>query len=365
MSAAAPFTALPLFTVPATPMGWHQVQAPGGYETWRFDAEDASGDVRFTAELVEGCCWHRGYQAAYRAFGRRPTRRRPPLPADWPCVHVAIRRRSQPPQRFVWTAEAKDFLASASSAAVSIGACKATPLPDGPIRLVLCSPPSKSGATPFSASFDFLPIHPPSPPLRSPLFARPHRPLATPTRWGGEHWWLTPAPLCEVRGTLQLAGDANPASAQTLQFAGRGMHDRTFGTAPPGLELKRTMRGRVLLADRTIAFQLAIPTRTQRTIAHLLEFDASAAAPSPIRAARAAVQWDGRTTTQMRFPTRLGFAEQAIELANPTAMEIEPHALHLLYEVTLGGKPIAARAECEVTYPRRLRWTSVNRLMPG
>ena len=47
----------------AHPDGWHDVRAPGGYEWWYFDAEDAATDTQIVAIFL--------YAAIYRALSAR------------------------------------------------------------------------------------------------------------------------------------------------------------------------------------------------------------------------------------------------------------------------------------------------------
>jgi hypothetical protein len=332
------------------------VKAPGGYETWRFEADDAAGEYRLVAELVEGCCWHGGYHAAYRAFRQRPTRLPPPVPSQSSCVHFALYRQNERIAQFAAPHGAGDFKASAESGAVAVGESHATPQQDRSIHLMLQSP-HRAGQHPIVASLDFVPVGTASAPLPAPLFPRAPRPLATPTRWGGQHWWLAPMPLCEVRGSLTLPPHSGPAGPQVIPFAGRGFVDRAFGTAPPGRGLQRMMRGRLLLADRTLAFQLAVLADSRRTVAHLLSADTASAS---ICTVATSVQWDGRTPTQMRYPTRLQFEAQPLELNQPTLLSAEAQALRLVYDLANGGGPTAL---CEIVYPRRLRLPGISRLL--
>ena len=350
------FITLPLLVAPPSPIGWHQVSAPGGYETWRFEAEDAAGEYRLLAELVQGCCYHRRYYTAYRAYRHRPTRIAPPVPSDWPCIHLWLYRRGELAASFVSEHAAGEFSASVNNGDVAIGSSRATHRADGSIELALRRGPSTQNGSGIATTLEFVPQGK-LPVVQSPLFPRALRPLASPTRWGGEHWWLATAPRCQVRGSIQLHEAHAPDAPQVIQFTGRGYCDRTFGTAPPGRGLKRMMRGRLLLEDRSLVFQLAMAARSHRTVAHLLEADATAATMRP---ASVSVRWDGRTPMQMRYPTHIAFEEAGVQLVNPTLLAVQPYGMHLQYE--LAGRN-AETAFCEIVYPRRLRWPGVNQLL--
>ena len=68
----------------------HGVYAPGGYEWWRFEAEDDRGAIRVVADFFNGCPFHAGYVREYRRYLRQPTRRKPPLPENYPCVSFVV-----------------------------------------------------------------------------------------------------------------------------------------------------------------------------------------------------------------------------------------------------------------------------------
>ena len=79
---------LPLYQTPAHPDAWHRVTAPGGYESWHFDGEDATGRFQFVATFFEGSHFDPEYLRRMRP-PPRPTRHRPPLP---PSTHGHILR---------------------------------------------------------------------------------------------------------------------------------------------------------------------------------------------------------------------------------------------------------------------------------
>src|SRR5687767_6539330 len=62
-----------LYTPPAHPDAWHQIRAPGGYEWWHFDAEDARHDRRLVAALFDGDAMDPRYVREYARYRRNPT----------------------------------------------------------------------------------------------------------------------------------------------------------------------------------------------------------------------------------------------------------------------------------------------------
>src|SRR5579884_2618696 len=89
-------TILPLVAAPpADPDAWHRVAAPGGYECWHFDAEDATGEVRLVACFWEGYPFHPQYVRRFENYLRHPTRNPPPQPREYPCVQFAIYERGR------------------------------------------------------------------------------------------------------------------------------------------------------------------------------------------------------------------------------------------------------------------------------
>src|SRR5947208_1306614 len=73
---------LPMFKSPPDPDAWHEVTAPGGYESWRFVAEDPAQGLRLVATLSAGSPFHPEYLRQYVRYLRSPTRIAPPVAAE-------------------------------------------------------------------------------------------------------------------------------------------------------------------------------------------------------------------------------------------------------------------------------------------
>src|SRR5207248_6338708 len=66
---------LPLYDpAPTNPDDPHRVAAPGGYECWRFDAEDSAANFRVVAKLWDGYAFDPAYLRRYALYRRFPTR---------------------------------------------------------------------------------------------------------------------------------------------------------------------------------------------------------------------------------------------------------------------------------------------------
>jgi len=90
----------------------HRVTAPGGYEQWYFDAEDAAGQLRMVAIFSQGFVFHPGYLRVYAKYRRWPTRNVPPLPAQFPCVYFVLYRGEEIVGQFISQYPAESFNAS-------------------------------------------------------------------------------------------------------------------------------------------------------------------------------------------------------------------------------------------------------------
>src|SRR5687768_14207951 len=84
---------LPIDAVP--PGASHRVTSPGGYEQWTVEATGTDGDVRVVATFYDGCPLNPQYVRRYARYRQWPTRLRPPVPRDYPAVHVTVFERGR------------------------------------------------------------------------------------------------------------------------------------------------------------------------------------------------------------------------------------------------------------------------------
>ena len=329
---------------------WHQVTAPGGYEWWYFDAEDAATDTRVVAILFQGFVFHPGYLRAYDRYRRNPTKVVPPTAADYPCAYFVVYRGATIVAQFMQQVRPTDFAASANRVDVTVGANRLTKGgDDGTLRLSLSGTPwvltgrgpqTLAGQT-LSAELAFRPRLPHRPMERT-FFAR---------SWSGaDHHWVLADPLCDVAGTVRLTGQPD------VTIAGRGYHDHNYGTGPIGPGLRRWMWGRVIADDHVVMFHLAEPHAGPAEL-HLIEGDGHGL--REITGETATVDWSRWTATGLRYPARVRAGP--LDLREPAVVDASPFYLRLSYAASVRG--VAGRAFCEVAYPHRLRWPVLGRMI--
>ena len=407
---------LPMFVPPADPDGWHRVTAPGGYEWWYFDAEDASGRLRLVAILLEGFVFHPGYLRRHAKFLRRPTRTAPPVPGDHPCAYFALYEDGKVVGQFMTEYPPTDFAASPDKPDVQVGPNRFWREPDGSLRITLTGTPWKLtwqgpkllAGDELSADLTFRPRTPTGPAAGQPAAERTFlsRKLS-----GADHRWVIASPLCDVSGTVYLgessvggrgvratggASGAGSSVGRSIDFAGRGYHDHNYGTAPIGPGLHRWVWGRAIAptsasdedsvaasrlgtdastgagaGDRMYTFHFARPRdgRLPDEV-HLVRADAAGVRDVPV--ASAAVDWDGRSATFLRYPKAIDFGPH-LRLSNPRVVDSAPFYLRLVYDAVMdagsGGNGggdnagITTTAFCEVAYPHRLRWPLLGRMI--
>jgi hypothetical protein len=333
---------LPLYTTGGAPDASHHVVAPGGYEQWSFEAEDAASDTRLVAAFAVGFPFHPGYLRAYARYRRRPTRVPPPAPSDYACLSIAVYRHGRTAHRFTAHYPATSVHTATDRLDVRIGPSHCRAGDDGRIHVLLRGPPN---APALSAELELTPSLPQAPIER--FLSR---------RVGGDaHAWVVANPLCSVTGTIRAGGDGT-----TIAFRGRGYHDHHYGTAPVCLGLDRWARGTALFSDRAYTFQLARPRGAAgMDDAHLLCADANGvrdATDSPLRA-----DWSRRAGLLLSYPSELSFGNE-LRLTSPSVLDASPFSLRIQYTAAAGTAE-TTKAFCEVAYPNRLRWPVVGRII--
>jgi hypothetical protein len=144
---------------------------------------------------------------------------------------------------------------------------------------------------------------------------------------GDEHHWLVADPQCAVEGFYSIGGER-------IGFAGIGYHDHRFGTGPAS-GVRRWMKGRVLLPQRTLAFQLAYPREAGAAVeATLIQADIDGVRELAV------------TFTCGANPQDLEFGEH-LRLTRPR--ELDGEMDWTLYDATAGGE--TGTALCEIIRP--------------
>ena len=126
---------LPLFTPPPHPDGWHRVMAPGGAESWDFVIHSSDGRWLVVVGFYQGYRFYPPYLRRYALYRAMPTRFRPPLPAEYPCVSVAIAEMGRVTQVITNVYRPEEFEASTERLNVRIGANTAESLSDEVVHL--------------------------------------------------------------------------------------------------------------------------------------------------------------------------------------------------------------------------------------
>jgi carotenoid 1,2-hydratase len=345
---------LPLYVPPdahaaagASPDASHRVTAPGGYESWHFDAEDVAGDLRVVAALYDGCPFNGDYVRAHARYLRRPTRVAPAVPSQCPVASLTVYERGHVLARFTTQYPPGSLVASDQRPEVRVGPSALRPgegdglgltLADDEITAELSFEPSCKLASPESRRF-------------------PSRELT-----GADHFQVIAHPLYDVTGTLRVRG-------RTIQFRGRGYHDHQYGSGPIGAGLRRWVRGRVLQGDeRVTAFHIAEPVdRSRPAETHVAELH-----PDSVRClagAPARITWSRPTMHRLPFPLEADIGGTCL-LSNPRVLEAGPWSARLTYDAIpaagpRGGGDSSVRgrgtALCDVVYPRRLYRSALRR----
>ena len=357
---------LQLFDTPQQPDAFHNVRAPGGYEWWYFDAEDAKTDTQIVCILLHGFVFHPGYLRAYAKFVKRPTKVRPPVASDFPCAYFVVYRAGKILHQFMTQYPASDFSASTEMLDVIVGANRLQTI-DDTLRLTLEGTPWKLtwqgpktlAQQTLSADFIFAPRFEHAPAERTFL----SRPMT-----GADHHWVIANPLCDVRGAITLRTGEH--TTERIDFTGLGYHDHNYGTGPLGPGLAKWIWGRVILPDRVLAFHYAIP-RDKKLKPEVHVMSATQETFEPLHVDVLA-DWSKRTPVGLAYPSRLQFGD-LMTLHTPRVIDSAPFYMRLQYEVTMHGKhhhpnPVSGKegtttAFCEVAYPHRLRWPVLGRMI--
>jgi carotenoid 1,2-hydratase len=323
---------LPLYTPADVPNASHRVIAPGGYETWHFDAESATGDVRLVAVLGVGSPLDAAYFRRYLRYRRKPTRRPPPVPGDYPFAHFAVYEGERPVAEFTTHAAPEEFAASPHAPAARVAGNEFACEGDGSFTLRVRGFPAgggAGGAACLSAQLVFRPLfrHPPHETQLPGAGAAPD-----------VHRWVIAAPACEVSGAVVFApptGDGSRTGAREIDFRGRGYHDHRYGTAPPGAALRRWASGRVHVGDGTYAFHVARPLdRGRPDDVRLIRCDSDGVRAVDDEQLR--VVWGAGRGLQPPYPAELT-ANNRLRLTRPRVIHSDASRVRLLYHASAHG----------------------------
>jgi hypothetical protein len=319
---------IPMFDAAAGPGAWHRVGTPGGFELWHLDAVDPAG-TRVIVSFSQGSPLLPGYVQNVRAYLSDPTHRLPPAPGDYSCVHVAVYQNRRPAVRRTVHFPAREFSASSSDFAVSIG----------PNRL------EKNGdelnlaiqyRDRLALQLRFIPRF-----SAEPLQTRVRHPRRM-------DFWTIAHPLCDVRGEIRI-GRTAPGDA--IRFEGAGYCEHLYGSGPVGKGPQPWIRGRVLAKNQCAAFQFSRD-------ANLVIADKSGIRKidSPLAASASKV----RTAWGMAYPASIDF-KSGIALRRPRVIDSTPFCVRVIYDATIGGN--RGEGLLEVMSPHRLDWPIIGTLV--
>jgi len=291
--------------------GWHGIAAPGGYEAWHFYAEDRTRRIRLIFSFHHGLALHPDYLRRFDAYRRHPTRNRPPLPSQYPCLHWAIYEdRNEKP-------------AASSTTQFPPGAFHAdgTSLTLGPNRLIFSQDQITAQIRQsFSGELVFHPI------LQAGSIE---------TVFAG-HYWLAARPLCQVRGEIRLG-------ARTIALNGLGRQDQYYGTLPLACAATRWMRGGILFPRAAIEFQTADD--------HATILLADEAGTRSIENSPFTVNSTRHALRTPPYPSAIDFGDWLI-LRNGRVADSSPAQLQVLFDAYVDGEQTTAWVE--IADPKRL-----------
>lgn len=309
------------------PGGGRAVSAPGGYECWYFDAESCDRRTFISAALFEGFVFHPEYIRRYRRFVRAPTRRAPPVPAEFPVAYLVAYHQGACVARRLVQYEPGALSADPHNLGVRLREHVLSRMDDGAIRLEMNFGDARSF---LRLALDFRPS----------VGAAPAE-----LTWGAgaRHHWFVCAPACEVSGTLSGA-----------RFLGTGYHDHRWGTEPL-TDFGVVLAGRLLDQPEGATFQIARPRRASKAQAQLVE-------PGD-RVARALafdiefpVHDEGDVHLPGAIPAAIDFGD-VLRLRARRALFHSPVSAHVLYAGRYRGQP--CRVIAHGLLPQRMNWPFV------
>jgi hypothetical protein len=310
---------LPLLTSPTHVDGWHRVAAPGGYETWHFDAESADRRVRLLVALHQGDPMRPAYLRRYARYRAAPTRFHPPLPREYPAVAVELFEDDRVTCRVVEHAAPHDFAASDDGSKIRIAASHVERDAATGVRHLRARVHAR-GRT--------VAIH---------LLFRPVVRVRRSVELSPHHAWLLSDPLCTVDGEVQLLDDSG-AAPRIVVLNGRGYHDHRVGTRSLGELARSVFSGRILLDGSLVAMHQAAGERLKLV-------DVTRAGAVVENEIGLYAEGSARTDWGLRYP---------LDLPSPRVIDSTFAAATIVYDAM--GRDHKGTAMCQVVAPPRAGW---------
>jgi hypothetical protein len=313
---------LPMYQPSTKPDAWHQVSAPGGYESWSFHAHDFARDLHLTVTFWDGYTFLPTYLRRYRKYLKNPTRRLPPFPVQYPAVVGTLYRAGEAPLRFASVYPRGSLIGDVERGDVRIGGDGFEHYDDGTVQLHF-------EQSAFSATLTF-----------ENAIAN----SACKCDWMRDHAWMVTRPVCKVEGVIR-------AQEMADEFAGVGYQEHRFGTKPITFSARRCFSGHALFGDEFVSFQLGGDDTVH--VARLCNGDVK------IASVAAEMSWSGKRG-MIRFPTKVQ-ASSVLRLANPRVLDAGLYRGAVVYDAESEEKK--SPAFCEVIYPRRLLGPVMSRVI--
>jgi hypothetical protein len=285
--------------------------SPGGYESWRFDAFDPTQNLRISIGFHDGYVLHPDYVRWFNAYRRRPTRNKPPIPSEYPCLVVSARRGDE-------------------TLVNSIIA-----FPPSSLQFVGSGLSLLSNRVEFCGGKRSIRV---GQPIALEVNVAPTLPLTFERRIGVEveHHWLC-APLCGVSGAMQIG-------SRKVTLEGYGQENHLYGSGPPTTTAKRWMRGQILFPRAAVNF-LAADDET-------LVILSDESGVRQVDDSRMVANWDLHTAWSLWYPSSIDFGRW-LTLRNPRILFATPGNLELTYDAYVDGQQTTAWIE--IDYPDCLR----------
>lgn len=332
---------LALYTPPAVPDGWQQTLSPGGYESWHVTLADPATNTYLIASLQTGCQYHPGYLWQYERYLRNPTGEAPPLPPDWPVVHLAFFRDGRLYAESLTQYPRYAVAASVSSLDVHVALDRLWHEADGTVRLALHGrlAGGRRGEDMLRLDLTLYTISPPAWPQR--VFNGAHG--------EAEHLWSPVASPCTAKGELTIRrGRGATAKTETLALSGRASVDHELGTRPLADDFTAWVGGAAFLPHAVVPIRMAC-AKARPTDALGAFYDADGRF-CPIEPTSPQMGW---SRAKRPYPTHVD-ASPLLRLDSPQVLEAHRGPVtYVLYRATTNGGE-AGHALCHVLHPDRI-----------
>lgn len=217
---------------------WHELQNPGSYEWWYFDAEDEESGVSVVLIWFAGFAFSPYYVGHYQQW-REQSRPDAPLPGEYSGFSFQLYEKGVELVNFIKEGDGSLFESAVSGIGVRFEnnrfSCDLTK--DEYLLTVDFDFPAMRKRV--SASLQFTPQHTYS-------FSRNDGSCSGSTH---RHQWLLSVPKAEVTGEVLIESGFSGQQRRVMNIRGKGYHDHNFGTMPMHEYIEKWYWGRAF-SDR-------------------------------------------------------------------------------------------------------------------